>query len=263
VRVPEEETISSPSRRNYTLAEIKRSYTPDKAWGELQGDVVCYLVHRPISFYVSALLLRLGVPIMAVTMISAIVAITMIWTAWRGGENAYLWVAMLGFLYPVLDCADGNMARTTGRSSKLGGIVDGTVDMAYWCLLYISLGLLVDDVHGGFFGLSGVKVGMTLAILVLLNRQTRDNYSAHFAEETYFRSERPESISLADRLLIAVVGLEHGYFFAIAIGGWLGGLDWVLAGVAAYVVAIFVGALWMTFAQAAAADRSSASSDPR
>jgi phosphatidylglycerophosphate synthase len=260
----EEENISS--RGDYTLEDVRRSYTPDKAWSEMQGDLISYLIHRPISIHLTAPLLRLGVPIMTVTLTSAVVALAMLLVAWRGGPAAYWWVAALGFAYPVLDCIDGNMARTTGRISKLGGIVDGTVDMSFWCLLYISLGLLVDHVDGGFLGLSGswgLGIGMALSILVLLNRQTRDNYAAHFAAETYFREERPATLSLTDRFLIAVVGLEHGYVFVIVIGGMLGGLDWVLAGIAIYVCAIFIGALWMTFASAAAADRSTSTSDPR
>ena len=61
-------------------------------------------------------------------------------------------VAALGFCFHVLDCVDGNMARTAGTASKLGGLVDGFVDLSFWCLLFLSLGLLVERAGGGIFG---------------------------------------------------------------------------------------------------------------
>ena len=241
--------------RRYTLAEVRASYSPEKAWAEMQGDLLCYLVYRKLSFYVTPPLLRLGVPIMAVTLSSLAIAFLMLAAAARGGAHAWLAVAALGFVYHVLDCVDGNMARTTGRTSRLGAIVDGTCDMAFWCLLLISLGLLVARAGGGLFGDHAVEFALALCVLLLLNRQTRDNFAVQNAVPSYFRAVRPARIPAGQWLLIGVTGLEFGYVFAIAAGGALGALDRVLAGIGAYVVLIFVGALALTFRQAAALDR--------
>ena len=242
--------------RRYTLADVRASYTPEKAWAEMQGDLLCYLVYRKLSFYVTPPLLRLGVPIMAVTLGSLAIALGMAAVAARGGERAWLAVAALGFLYHVLDCVDGNMARTTGRTSRLGAIVDGTCDMAFWCLLLLSLGLLVAGQGGGLFGAHAREFSLALCVLLLLNRQTRDNFAVQNAVPSYFRAVRPARIPPAQWLLMAVTGLEFGYVFAIAAGGAFGVLDWVLAGTGVYVAAIFVGALALTVRQAAALDRS-------
>ncbi|MBW2231789.1 MAG: CDP-alcohol phosphatidyltransferase family protein, partial [Deltaproteobacteria bacterium] len=85
---------------------MKLSYTPEKAWAEMQGELPLTLPF-----------LALRVPILAVTLSSLALSSVMLVMAWRGGPDAYLWVAGLGFTFHVVDCLDGNMARTTGQSS--------------------------------------------------------------------------------------------------------------------------------------------------
>ena len=246
----------------YSLADIKRSYTPEKAWAEMQGELPCYLIYRPLSFYPSWLLLRLRVPIMAVTLSSGVLALVMAFLAWEGRSWAWLAVVASGFCFHVLDCVDGNMARTTGRFSRLGALLDGTIDMSFWCLLFLSTGFLVEHQGGGIFGDRAVAFSLFLAILVLLNRQTRDNFSVQNAESSYFTESIPEHLSLGDRAMMVFVGLENLYILAIAIGVGLDGLDWVLLGMGVYVGLIFVGALGLTFSQARRLDRPTSSSDP-
>ncbi len=247
--------IDRQKSQRYTVADVKRSYTPEKAWAELEGELPAYLIYRPLSFYVTPLFLRLGIPILAVTLSSGVLALLMVFLAWRGGPYAYLAVAALGLVFHVMDCVDGNMARTTGRSSKFGGLVDGMIDMSYWSLLFLSLGLLVEHSGGGILGERAVELSIGLAVIVLLNRQTRDNFAVNFGGAAYSKSEIPEKISLVDKLLIAVVGLENVYVFAIAAGGATGHLDWVLLGIAVYVVLIFIGAMVLTFSKARELDR--------
>ncbi|MAI81075.1 MAG: hypothetical protein CL917_19195 [Deltaproteobacteria bacterium] len=245
----------------YSLAEIKRSYTPEKAWAEMQGELPSYLIYRPISFYVTLPLLWLGVPIIAVTLSSGVAALLMVGLAWQGVAGAGLAVAGLGFSFHVLDCVDGNMARTTGRFSRFGALLDGTIDMTFWCLLFLSTGLLVEHQGGGLFGDRAVAFSLVLAVLVLLNRQTRDNFSVQNADATYFTDEIPDRLSWGDRVMILIVGLENLYIFAIAGGTLLGGLDWVLLGMGVYVALIFIGALALTFRKAHQLDQPTSSSD--
>jgi len=251
----EESEIRESATHRYTLADVKASYPPEKAWAEMQGDFPCYLIYRPISFYLTPPLLWLGIPVTGVTLFALGVAIVMTGVAWRGGPYAFLLVAGLGFGYHVLDCVDGNMARTLGRTSRLGGILDGTVDMTFWCLLLLSLGLLVEHEGGGVLGDRAVAFSLALCVLLLLNRQTRDNFAVQNAVETYFRPVIPDRLGPGDWAMIAFVGLEFAYVIAIAIGGLFGVLDWVLVGIGVYVTTIFAGALFMTFQKAAALDR--------
>jgi hypothetical protein len=221
------------------------------------------VIYRPLSFYLTPPLLRLGVPILGVTLSSAVIAALMLWVAWLDAPNAYLIIAALGFTFHVLDCIDGNMARTTDRASRVGALADATIDMCFWCALFVCLGKLVENGGGGILGDRSVEFALGIAIVVLINRVMRDGYALQSQDDAYFRAEIPEKLSLGDKAMIAVVGLEGTYVFWIALGGYFGVLDWVLVGVAVYVVLIFIGAIGITFSKAAASDRTTSSSDPR
>lgn len=241
--------------RRYSLAEVRRSYTSEKAFAEMQGDFPCYLIWRPISFLVATLFLNLGVPVLAVTAMSFLIEISLPFVAIHGGENAWLTVACLGMAYHVFDCVDGNMARTRGQASRFGAWIDGVLDMGFWVLLITSLGLLVERTGGGVLGERALPFAMALALVVLINRLARDQYETLFADKTYIKSEISERLSWRDWLLISLVGLEFLYVVAIGVGGLLGVLDRVLVGIGVYVVLIALGALGLTFANAWKAGR--------
>ena len=54
----------------------------------------------------------------------------------------------LHMLWHVVDGADGDLARLTGRSSPTGELVDGVCDYAGHSLLYVALAAMTDDVIG-------------------------------------------------------------------------------------------------------------------
>jgi len=60
---------------------------------------------------------------------------------------AYPWSVLAGFLahvaWHVLDGADGDLARRTGRSSPVGEIVDGLCDYVGQAILYVALALVL------------------------------------------------------------------------------------------------------------------------
>jgi phosphatidylglycerophosphate synthase len=69
-----------------------------------------------------------------------------------GAAASFLWLAppwgalaALGFLFVwhVLDGADGELARRTGRASGLGELVDGVCDHASQVLVYVALALVL------------------------------------------------------------------------------------------------------------------------
>jgi len=234
----------------YSLQDVRRSYTAEKAWAEMMGELPAYLLYRPLSFYITKWLLNLRVPILAVTLLAGSIPVPMLALAWRGDPEAYLLIAVLGFLYHVLDCVDGNMARTTGRITTFGALADNLVGFIFWCSLFVSLGLLVEHSHPQWLGSYGLELSMGCAILVLLNRQTRDVYTLlHQKTPLVDYSPRPR-LSARQGMYAALVGLENLYIFAIILGGLYNALHWVLIGVAIYVTAMFVGAMTITFFKA-------------
>lgn len=232
-----------PFARRVTVAEVRRSYSESKRWEEWSGELPALLIFRPISFWVTPWFVRLGVSPVAVSLWSGVASLVMVAAASSGGPWAYAVVAAAGFVYQVLDCVDGNVARVTGRTSALGELLEVLIGQAYWALLFLSLGLLVEHAGGGVFGDRAVAISLGLAITVLLHRVTRNHvehrFGKSFVEETPSRAPSP-----GQWLLATLAGLENLYVFAIAIGGWLGALDRVLAAIAIYVVGVFGFVVW-------------------
>ncbi len=75
------------------------------------------------------------------------------------------WGALLGlascFAWHVLDGADGDLARRTGRSSTHGELVDGICDYAGRTILYLALGAYGAAQDGGWVWALAVFVGLS------------------------------------------------------------------------------------------------------
>ncbi|HEY1414973.1 MAG TPA: CDP-alcohol phosphatidyltransferase family protein [Caulobacteraceae bacterium] len=74
--------------------------------------------------------------------------------AWIYLTVAWPWNAILGLafqaLWHVLDGADGDLARRTGRASPVGELVDGICDHLSQVLIYVALALMAERTIGGW-----------------------------------------------------------------------------------------------------------------
>ena len=117
----------------YTLSDIKNSYPEAKAkiepfWGKV--------FVRRTSFIFTVPFINLGWSANSVSLLSCIVAIVgslllcvnSIYAIWIGAIMLNLW--------SVLDCVDGNIARTKGESSLVGEFFDA---MGGYCICAFSL----------------------------------------------------------------------------------------------------------------------------
>ena len=117
---------------------------------ELQ-DWLNRFVYHPLAARLARLLKPTGISPDAVSVAGALVvwaaayAYTLI--AWPQG-------AILGFalhlLWHVVDGADGDLARLTGKTSPTGELVDGVCDYSGHFVLYIALAAMLDDRIGGW-----------------------------------------------------------------------------------------------------------------
>ena len=114
-------------RARYSLADVRRSYTPEKAWAEMEGDFPCYLIYRPIAFYVAVPLLALRVPILAVTLSSLVLALAMVTVAWMGAPTAAYWVAGLAFAFHVIGKVLFHRSCTERHGAQHGGVAWGVI----------------------------------------------------------------------------------------------------------------------------------------
>lgn len=206
------------------LAAIAAHYRDTKLDEELRGNWVNVVAHRVPSFFLIWLLTRLGVGPMAVTVASAIVALPLpALAAWLPLPAAALSVFAAGFLFQVLDCTDGALARLTGSTSRLGGDFDFLIDMAQWALLYAAIGLLADRTLGGAGEWTALALGA--GWIRLFARAIRDRMTPEPTEE-------PASAPLkaADLPVVFFAGLSGGLCFLALAGSLLGyGVVFLLA----------------------------------
>lgn len=159
------------------------------------------LVYRPLSTRIATLLASTSISPMAVTWISAAAAVA---GAGLLAGRYYVAGAIVTFAAVIADCADGDLARATGRSSTVGAFLDSVLDR--WTDAALVIGLMYSDLdaYGG--------VGVLALAASLLTSYTR-------ARAQSLGVDCPEGIGGRDaRILILVIGaLVGAIWWALAL----------------------------------------------
>lgn len=123
---------------------------------ELQDPLNHYLYH-PLAWQLARLLAPTPITPNMVSVLGAgfVVAAALVYTGWLG-SLAWPALALVGMAlhmtWHVVDGADGDLARLTGRSSPIGEMVDGLCDYLSHAVLYILLAVLLAGGTGFFSG---------------------------------------------------------------------------------------------------------------
>jgi len=118
----------------YSMKDITSSLPPEKI---KEDGLWTRFVLRPLSFPVAWAALRMGLSPMAVSFFSALVSIAGgILFSWPDYVLAAAGAALFN-VFSVLDCVDGNMARTSGKAGPWGGWADAV--MGFMVLLVSGL----------------------------------------------------------------------------------------------------------------------------
>jgi len=113
---------------------------------ELQ-DGLNYWLYHPLAWQLARLLARTPITPNAVSVIGGcFVVAAAVAYAQPGWPVPALAGMLLHMTWHVVDGADGDLARMTGRSSPVGEMVDGLCDYASHVVLYLTLGWLL--AHG-------------------------------------------------------------------------------------------------------------------
>ena len=116
---------------------------------ELQDPLNHYLYH-PLAWQLARQLARTP---LTPNMVSVFGAMMVISAAAAYAQPWFPWSAVLGMAlhmgWHVVDGADGDLARLTGRSSPVGEMVDGLCDYLSHVVLYLVLGWLLSRSMGG------------------------------------------------------------------------------------------------------------------
>ena len=112
----------------YSLNEIVGSLPAEKR--KADGTVTTVIL-RPLSWPAAWLFLRLGASPNAVTALSALFSAAGLALTMTAVPALHALAVGFFFVFGVLDCADGNMARTIGAKNPFGGWVDAARITSY------------------------------------------------------------------------------------------------------------------------------------
>jgi CDP-L-myo-inositol myo-inositolphosphotransferase len=200
--------------------------------------------NRPISRRLSALLLRfpsvrplhatIGTAVLATAMFAALVA---------GGPAGLIAGGILFHLASVFDGVDGEIARATFRTSRLGAFLDSVVDMATNLLFVIGVTVNLSARSAqaltvGGWGLLVFAAGLT-AVGLTAARADRP-FSMDLVKERYRERFRGSGF---DRLMVFLTVVSSRDFFAFLF------TILIIAGRPMAVLHIFAGAatIWILF----------------
>lgn len=201
---------------------------------EVRTDWAHALLYRPISLCAAYFLARTSATPLAVTLVGGLSIPTMAAAALLlDGAIAVPVVCLLACLGGVIDCVDGDLARQTGRTSRLGAYVDFQIDMVRWSTLYVATGVACDRaLHGGVGAWTAVAV--LAAWLRIFARSGRD-FRAADGGVAPIAAPQPWSIA---RLAVAVVAGIDGLIPILLLAGW-----WAGAGGAIVLVPLVLAVL--------------------
>lgn len=151
------------------LSTLKSSETED--W--LDFHVV-----RPLSYLWAVLFAKLDVHPNTVTIASMFIGAA---SAYFYAQGSYYYCGMEGLVLNIIgvllllwadifDCTDGQLARMTGKKSRLGRILDGAAGFAWFFPIYVCMVYRFychHDIEFGWFGIANTETNTCIATVVV------------------------------------------------------------------------------------------------
>lgn len=130
-------------------------------------------------------------------MVSAAGALTIMLAALAYSQTWWPWSALLGLAihmgWHVLDGADGDLARTTGRTSPQGELIDGICDYAGHIVLYVALGAMAAEQIGPVGWALMWAAGASRVVQAAHYEGTRRQYQLAVYGTPWMASEAPSA----------------------------------------------------------------------
>lgn len=233
-----------------TFRTLWREYRRERFRSELASDWAVAVLYRLPSLWLVARLVPTGISPTAVTLAALPVALAMPLAALLLPLGfAVLGTVLLAVAFQILDCADGGLARATGRSSSKGAALDFIIDMAQWGLFYTSIGILADRMAGAgeATGLFWTVLALVAAWLRLYARVARDARPASAAPDTAAPSGLAGQggfVVLAER---ALAGMSGALPIFLGIAALAGALPAMVVFVLVYALLDVGDAVWTSF----------------
>jgi phosphatidylglycerophosphate synthase len=206
-------------------------------------------VLRPLSFPAAWLALACGMSPNMMSWLSALCALAGgALLGWAGGAGQWAGVALL-FVFSVLDCADGNMARTTKIYNPWGSWTDAVGGYIAYTACLLGLGMAAE--RAGGFGPAGLCVflggfsaaaNMLLRAAVQFSRLTAQAIARDCGQEAR-PGEKHENPG-REKWISENLGVTGIMSPAIAAGLAFSRIHWVLF---FYTLLYGVGSVWVIF----------------
>lgn len=143
---------------------------------ELQDPLNHYLYH-PLARRLARALVPTGISPNMVSIAGAgVVVLAAVLYTTAPFAGAILLAYALHLSWHVVDGADGDLARLTGKASPNGEMVDGMCDYFGHAALYILFGMLLDDSLGGGAWLLVIGAGISRAVQSVFAESQRRTY---------------------------------------------------------------------------------------
>ena len=163
-------------KQAHSLKGMFADYRDNHFSVEILGDWGSALFYRPAGLVLAWLLVPTGITPNAVTAIGAALLPVMIAAAaFCQPGTALAIVVSLAIVFLVLDCADGPVARATGKVSNSGYYWDAMADLTYRGCAYMTVGYLADRIHPWPLPVNQMSCLAFAAWLALLARLARKN----------------------------------------------------------------------------------------
>ena len=236
------------------FSAIVADYRSQKLEEELWTDWGSLVFYRLPAFVLVWAMVPLGATANQLTLAGLLLIPLIAAAAWfLTPEHAMPVVTVLALGFNVLDCADGPLARATGRSSLSGRYMDFAADILYRNVAYASYGLIADRIWPGA-SFPWLGVGLCCGILATYTRVNR-----LYAEKLFPKTQTPGPArrSAFDVVFSFLSGIDT-LLPLLAVAAWASGLLWAaMAWFLLYTLADTVTELAINYARARRIDSAS------
>lgn len=219
--------------------------------GKATDGIVSRWLNRRISRQVSELLLRVpGLKPIHATLGTAVIGVAMFFSLIFGGRPGLITGALLFQGASIFDGVDGEIARSTFRTSRMGAALDSAVDMA--TNVAAMLGLAVNlALRGQRSAVPLVTWGLALLLIGLAmigRRSLRDTGSISFDGVKQRYRGRPAGPLATRMMTLATLGTSRDfcallYLVLVLVGIPIAGL-YLFAAVTPVWIVFVTAALW-------------------
>lgn len=210
-------------KMNYNYDFFKKSM-PD--WKKKKDPFIAKIFHRPISFWFSALFVKLGLTPNQVSFISFIIAVITCLLFFSTDKTILIIAAILMNIWSITDSADGNMARALG-GQPFGDFIDAIssyymvgfmfVPMAY--SVYMTGGIWC-NAHNPLILIIGALASSCDTMTRLFFQKMKNNASEIKIKEMENNTHKIDTNEIVDRSQSIIGRLQIKIDSELSMGGW-------------------------------------------